>query len=86
MSVALDRKLDNFGKFWLISGQFGGINHCIRSFNYYEIRIKLKYEIRVRYKSPILGQLLDLMSPSKINLFDPRFKSYNPWDMANCLL
>ena len=34
----------------------------------------------------IVGQLLDLISPAKINLFDPRFKSYDPWDMANCLL
>jgi hypothetical protein len=36
-------------------------------------------------ESPILGQLLDLISPAKINLFEPRFKSYDPWDMANCL-
>ena len=35
------------------------------------------------YESPILGQLLDLISPTKINLFDPRFKSYNPYDIAN---
>ena len=37
----------------------------------------------------IVGQLLDLLSllsPAKINLFDPRFKSYDPWDIANCLL
>ena len=35
---------------------------------------------------PILGQILDLISPAKINISEPRFKSYNPWDMANCLL
>ena len=28
--------------------------------------------------SPILGQLLNLISPAKINLFDPRFESYDP--------
>ena len=37
----------------------------------------------VPYESPILGQLLDLISPTKINLFEPRFKSYNPYNMAN---
>ena len=39
----------------------------------------------IPYESPILGQLLDLISLAKINLFEPRFKSYDPWDMANCL-
>jgi hypothetical protein len=39
----------------------------------------------VPYKSPILGQLLDLISLAKINLFESRFKSYDPWVMANCL-
>jgi hypothetical protein len=38
---------------------------------------------KVPYESPILGQLLDLISATKINLFEPRFKSYDPWDMAN---
>ena len=37
----------------------------------------------VPYESLILGQLLDLISPTKINLFEPRFKSYNPYNMAN---
>ena len=37
------------------------------------------------YESPIFGQLLDLISPAKINLCEPRFKSYDPWDMVNCL-
>ena len=32
----------------------------------------------VPYESLILGQLLDLISPAKINLFDPRFESYDP--------
>ena len=34
----------------------------------------------VPYVPPILGQLLNLISPTKINIFEPRF------DMANCLL
>ena len=33
----------------------------------------------VPYESPILGQLLDLLS--KINLFEPRFEFFDPWDM-----
>ena len=37
------------------------------------------------YVPPILGQLLNLISPTKINLCEPRFKSYDPRDMANCL-
>ena len=41
--------------------------------------------IYVPYESPIWGQLFDLISPTKINLFEPRFKSYDLWDMANCL-
>ena len=40
----------------------------------------------IPYESPILGQILDLISPAKFNLLHPRFKSYDPWDMANCLL
>ena len=31
----------------------------------------------------MLGQLLDLISLAKINLFEPRFESYDPYDMAN---
>ena len=38
---------------------------------------------KVPYESPILGQLLNLISPPKINISEPRFKSYDPWDMAN---
>ena len=38
----------------------------------------------IPYESPILGQLLDLISPAKINLFEPRFEFYDPWDMASC--
>ena len=29
-----------------------------------------------------MGQLLDLISTAKTNLFEPRFESYDPWDMA----
>ena len=32
----------------------------------------------VPYESPILGQILDLISPAKINFFGRRFKSYDP--------
>ena len=32
---------------------------------------------------PILGQLLDLISPAKISISEPRLESYDPWDMAN---
>jgi hypothetical protein len=38
---------------------------------------------RVPYESPVLGQLLDLISPPKINTSEPRFESYDPCDMAN---
>ena len=37
----------------------------------------------VPYESHILGQLLDLICLAKINLFEPRLESYNPYDMAN---
>ena len=30
-----------------------------------------------------MGQLLNLISPPKINISKPRFKSYDPWDMTN---
>ena len=33
-----------------------------------------------------MGQILDLISPTKIDISEPRFKSYDPWDMENCLL
>ena len=36
----------------------------------------------VPYESPILGQLLNLISLDRINLFEPRFEFYDPWDMA----
>ena len=35
------------------------------------------------YESQILGQLLDLICLAKINLFEPRLESHNPYDMAN---
>ena len=38
---------------------------------------------KVPYVPPILGQVLDLISPPKINISKSRFKSYDPWDMAN---
>ena len=38
----------------------------------------------IPYESPILGQLLDLISPPKINISEPRFGLYDPGDMANC--
>ena len=40
-------------------------------------------KVIIPYESPILGQLLDLISPAKINLFEPRLEFYNPYDMAN---
>ena len=48
-----------------------------------QIFFNLVFYLLIPYESPILGQLLDLISPTKINLFQPRFKSYDPWDMAN---
>ena len=41
------------------------------------------FEVHIPYVSPILGELLDLISLAKINISEPRFKSYDPWDMAN---
>ena len=35
------------------------------------------------YVPPILGQLLDLISPPKINISEPKFGLYDPWDLAN---
>ena len=40
-------------------------------------------KIEVPYESPILGHFLDLISPPKINISEPRFELYDPWDMAN---
>ena len=36
----------------------------------------------IQYVPPILGQLLDLISLAKINISEPRFEFYDPWDMA----
>jgi hypothetical protein len=41
-------------------------------------KIRRKNVLTIPYKSLILGQLLDLISPAKINLFEPRFESYDP--------
>ena len=38
---------------------------------------------KVPYVPPILGQLLDLISPPKITISEPRFGLYDPWDLAN---
>ena len=48
------------------------------SFYYWNRKSRL-----IPYVPPILSQLLDLISSAKINLFYPRFKSYDPYDMAN---
>ena len=37
----------------------------------------------VPYESPILGQILDLISPPKITISETRFGLYEPWDLAN---
>ena len=39
----------------------------------------LSFYIYIPYESLILGQLLDLISLGRINLFEPRFESYDPW-------
>ena len=46
--------------------------------------VRVNYK-QLPYESPILGQLLSLISPAKIHLFGTRFKPYDPWDKANCL-
>ena len=51
----------------------------VQSFRH-KIVVKLPY---IPYESQILGQLLDLICLAKINLFEPRLESYNPYDMAN---
>ena len=38
------------------------------------------------YESPILGQLLDLISPARVNIFEPRLKSYDPWGMVALII
>ena len=40
----------------------------------------------IPYIPPILGQLLDLISPTKINFSEPRLELYDPWNMVNCQL
>ena len=45
-----------------------------------------KKSLGIWYFQPIFGQLLDLISPAKFNISEPSFKSYEPWDMANCIL
>jgi hypothetical protein len=55
-------------------------------FVYFELDFYCLCSLKIPYESPIVGQLLDLISPATINLFEPRFKSYDPSDMANCLL
>ena len=37
----------------------------------------------IPYVPWILGQLLDLISLANINISEPRFESYDPWDMTN---
>ena len=49
----------------------------------YVPHFKKKGLLQLPYESPILGQFLDLISPPKINTSEPRFESYDPWDMAN---
>ena len=34
--------------------------------------------LRIYHVPSILGQLLDLISPAKINISEPRFESYDP--------
>ena len=45
--------------------------------------VELIIIIELPYVPPILGQLLDLISPPKINISEPRFGLYDPWDLAN---
>jgi hypothetical protein len=39
-------------------------------------------KVYVPYVPQILGKLLDLISLAKINISEPRFESYDPWDKA----
>ena len=48
-----------------------------------QTKIALRNKSSFMYVLPILGQFLDLISLIKINISEPRFKSYDPWDMAN---
>ena len=56
----------------LLRGSEGSTNRLIQFAKLY-----------VPYVPPILDQLLDLISLAKINISEPRFESYDPWDMAN---
>ena len=65
------------------------ISQCIRLIWFCSKTCEINHAMKPcgsMYESLILGQLLDLISPSKINISEPRFKSYDPCDMANCLL
>ena len=48
--------------------------------NSYENRSHLS---KLLYVPPILGQLPDLISPPKINISEPKFGLYDPWNLAN---
>ena len=43
-----------------------------------QVVFQCKFTAKLLYESPILGQLLDLISLPKINISEPRFKSYHP--------
>ena len=61
------------------------ISQCIRLIWFCSKTCEINHAMKPcgsMYESLILGQLLDLISPSKINISEPRFKSYDPWDMA----
>ena len=47
--------------------------------NYEHKTTPQKKSWKIPYESPILGKLLDLISLGKINLFEPRFESYDPY-------
>ena len=49
---------------------------------YIEIKMCCKISKQIPYVPPILGQLLDLISPPKINISEPRFGLYDSWDLA----
>ena len=56
-------------------------SHVFANFLNMNLRIfSMKYYLP--YESPILSQLLNLISLDKANFFEPRFESYDPWDMA----
>jgi hypothetical protein len=69
-AAQIKRALDHPLKILIISWKLRFLNLLIYSSMY------------IPYESPILDQLLDIISLGKINLFESRFKTYNPWDMA----